>query len=58
MELSLIKSDEQYQQYLDWVNRKLDLKIAKESSEGRKLVVAGILIKDYEDQNFLIPFLR
>lgn len=56
MELSVIKSDEQYQHFLDWVDGQLDLGLAKESSEGRKLEVALLIIKEYEDQNFSIPF--
>ncbi|SFT90580.1 HTH-type transcriptional regulator / antitoxin HigA [Algoriphagus locisalis] len=55
MELSVIKSDEQYSQYLDWVEEQLDLKISKESPEGKKLEVALLIIKEYEDQNFQIP---
>lgn len=55
MELSVIKSDEQYQQYLDWVDSQLDLNISKESPEGKKLEVALLIIKDYEDQNYPIP---
>ncbi|TDQ16530.1 HTH-type transcriptional regulator/antitoxin HigA [Algoriphagus boseongensis] len=56
MELEVIKSEEQYERALDWVNAQLDKKIKPDSPEGRKLEIALVLIKAYEDQNFPIPY--
>lgn len=55
MELSLIKSEEQYQLYLDWIDEMFDKKVSPESPQGQKLEVALLLVKDYEDKNHPIP---
>lgn len=55
MELNVIKSDEQYELYLDWVNEMFDEGVEPNSVEGKKVEVALVLIKDYEDKNFPIP---
>lgn len=55
MELSVIKTDEQYQQYLDWVDEQFDKKIGPDTSEGKKLEVALLLIKQFEDEHYPIP---
>jgi len=56
MELSVIQTEEQYQQYLDWVDEQFDKKIVPDSTEGKKLEVALLLIKQYEDEHYAIPF--
>ena len=56
MELSLIKTEEQYEQYLEWVDLQFDNKVAPDSPEGKKLEVALMLIKQYEDEHHPIPF--
>jgi HTH-type transcriptional regulator / antitoxin HigA len=55
MELSIIKSEEQYEQFLDWVDEMFDRKVSPDSPEGKKLEVALLLIKQYEDVHFSIP---
>lgn len=55
MELSVIKTEAQYQQYLDWVDEQFDKKIVPNSPEGKKLEVALLLIKQYEDEHYAIP---
>ena len=55
MELKIIKSKKQYQEYLDWVDELFDKKIKPNTPEGEKLEVALLLIKQYEDINFPIP---
>jgi HTH-type transcriptional regulator / antitoxin HigA len=55
MELTVIKSDIQYEQYLNWIDEMFNKKISSESPEGKKVEVALLLIKDYEDRNFPIP---
>lgn len=56
MELSVIKTEEQYEQYLDWVDEQFDKKVATETPEGKKLEVALLLIKKFEDEHHSIPF--
>ncbi len=56
MELSVIKSETQYEEYLDWVDEQFDKKVAPETPDGKKLEVALLLIKQFEDENHSIPF--
>ncbi|MEO7768772.1 MAG: transcriptional regulator [Ferruginibacter sp.] len=56
MELKIIKTKKQYQEYLDWVDKMFDEKVKPGSIEGGKLQVALLLIKQYEDVNYPIPF--
>lgn len=56
MELSVIKNKKQYQAYLDWVDKQFDKKIAPESSVGQKVEVALLLIKQFEDIQYPIPY--
>jgi HTH-type transcriptional regulator / antitoxin HigA len=55
MELKIIKTKKQYQEYLDWVDKMFDQKIRPNTPEGEKLQVALLLIKQYEDANYPIP---
>ena len=55
MELKVIKSEEQYQKYLNWVDELFDKKLSPESKEGEMLQVALLLIKQYEDANYPVP---
>lgn len=55
MELKIIKTKKQYQEYLDWVDRIFDKKVKPNTPEGEKLQVALLLIKQYEDANYPIP---
>lgn len=55
MELNIIKSGEQYEKYLDWVDEMFDKNVSPDSPEGKKLEVALLLIKQYEDIHFNIP---
>lgn len=55
MELKIIKTERQYQQYLRWVDTMFDKKVKPNSPEGEKLQVALILIKQYEDMHYPIP---
>ena len=49
MELKIIKTKKQYQEYLDWVDKQFDRRIKPNSAEGEKVQVALLLIKQYED---------
>ena len=56
MKLSIIKSEKQYDKYLDWVDTQFDKNIDPNSAEGEKLKIALMLIKQYEDVHYKIPF--
>jgi HTH-type transcriptional regulator/antitoxin HigA len=55
MELKIIKTKKQYEQYLDWVDVQFDKKVKAGTPQGEKLQVALLLIKQYEDANYPIP---
>jgi HTH-type transcriptional regulator/antitoxin HigA len=55
MELKIIKTKKQYEQYLDWVDVQFNNKVKTNTPQGEKLHVALLLIKQYEDANYPIP---
>ena len=55
MELKIIKTKKQYEQFLDWVDVQFENKVKANTSKGEKLQVALLLIKQYEDTNYQIP---
>ena len=55
MDLKIIKSKKQYQEYLDWVDKQFDKKVKPDSPQGEKVQVALLLIKQYEDLHYSIP---
>lgn len=55
MELKVIKSEEQYQEYLNWVDEMFDKQLSPDTPQGEMLQVALLLIKQYEDANYPIP---
>ena len=55
MDLKIIKSKKQYQEYLDWVDKQFDKKVKSDSPQGEKVQVALLLIKQYEDLHYQIP---
>ena len=56
MKLKVIKTKKEYQAYLIWVDELFDKKVAFNSPEGEDLQVALLLIKQYEDAQFPIPY--
>ena len=56
MTLKVIKTNEDYEAYLNWVDEQLDIKPIPDSPAGEKLQVALLLIKQYEDAQFPIPY--
>ncbi len=56
MELSIIKNKTQHQAYLKWVDEMFDKKVSPKSALGKKVEVALLLIKQYEDVHFAIPY--
>jgi HTH-type transcriptional regulator/antitoxin HigA len=55
MELKIIKTQKQYEQYLDWTDEMFDKKVKFSTAEGEKLQVVLLLIKQFEDANYPIP---
>jgi HTH-type transcriptional regulator/antitoxin HigA len=55
MELKIIKTKKQYEEFLDWVDMLFDKKVKVDTPTGNKLQVALLLIKQYEDANYPIP---
>ncbi len=55
MELKVIKSEEQYQEYLNWVDELFDKQLSPDTREGEMLQVALLLIRQYEDANYPVP---
>ena len=55
MELKIIKTKKQYEQYLNWVDVQFDNKVKANTPQGEKLQVALLLIQQYEDANYPIP---
>jgi HTH-type transcriptional regulator/antitoxin HigA len=56
MKLKPIKSKKEYEAFLNWVDEMFDAKVKPASPEGETLSVALLLIKQYEDEHFPIPF--
>ncbi|HEX7366058.1 MAG TPA: helix-turn-helix domain-containing protein [Pelobium sp.] len=55
MNLHILKTEEEYQTLLNWVDEQFDLMVSPESKIGENLQVALLLIKQYEDIHFPIP---
>lgn len=55
MELRIIKTKKQYQEYLDWIDLQFDKKVRPNSVTGEKEQVALLLIKQYEDNHNAVP---
>lgn len=55
MELKIIKNEKQYQAYLNWIDNMFDSRVKPNSSDGEKLQVALLLVKQYEDTNYPVP---
>ena len=55
MELKIIKTKKQYQEYLDWVDKQFDNNFKPGSTQGEKIQVVLLLIKQYEDMHYPVP---
>ena len=55
MELKIIKTNKQYQAYLEWIDEKFESKVKANSTEGEKVQVALLLVKQYEDTHYPVP---
>jgi HTH-type transcriptional regulator / antitoxin HigA len=56
IEIKPIKTKKQYRQYLYWVEKMSDKKIKPGAKERDMLRVVLILIKNYEDEHYAVPF--
>ena len=52
MILKTIKTDEQYEEYLDWIDNQFDKKVSFDSPEGENLQIVLLLVKAYEDKYY------
>ncbi len=55
MNLHILKTDEQYQQLLEWIDIQFDLEVNPQSKTREDLQIALSLVKQYEDIHFPIP---
>jgi HTH-type transcriptional regulator/antitoxin HigA len=55
MELRIIKTKKQYEEYLDWIDGQFDKNVKPDSPQGEKVQVALLLIKQYEDVHYPVP---
>lgn len=55
MELRIIKTKKQYEEYLEWVDKQFDNQVKPGSPAGEKVQVALLLIKQYEDVYYPVP---
>ena len=56
IEIKPIKSERQYQQYLCWLDKMFDKKTKHGAKEREMMRVVLLLIKNYEDEHYAIPF--
>ncbi len=56
MEIKIIKTKKQYEETLSWIDEMFDKKIKPNTIEGEKLQIALLVVKQYEDANYAIPF--
>ncbi|KAA9353875.1 helix-turn-helix domain-containing protein [Larkinella humicola] len=55
MKLKPIKTEQEYDKMMTWVDEQFDRKLQPDSAEGEILQVALLLIKAYEDEHYPIP---
>lgn len=56
MELKIIKTKKQYLAFLNWVDDMFDKKVKPNTPEGEQVQVALLLIQQYEDVHYPIPY--
>ncbi|GAB3772831.1 helix-turn-helix domain-containing protein [Spirosoma horti] len=55
MKLKPIKTEQEYDELMNWVDEQFDLKTPPNSSQGETLQIALLLIRAYEDEHYSIP---
>lgn len=56
MKPKIIKTEKEYDTYLNWVDEMLDKKIKRDTPEGENLQIILLLIKQYEDEHYAVPY--
>ncbi len=56
MKLRPIKSNKDYESMLEWVDQMFNKKVKADSPGGEQVQIALLLIKQYEDVHFRIPY--
>jgi HTH-type transcriptional regulator/antitoxin HigA len=56
MNLQIIKNEKEYEDMMEWVDSQFDLNITPESKEGELLQIVLLLIKQYEDLHYVVPY--
>jgi HTH-type transcriptional regulator / antitoxin HigA len=54
MNMEKIKSDKEYEDLLEWLDKEFDKKINPDSPEGKTLQDVLLKIKEYEDEHYPI----
>ncbi|UFH53205.1 type II toxin-antitoxin system HigA family antitoxin [Spirosoma sp. KNUC1025] len=55
MKLKTIKTEQEYDDMMTWVDEQFDRKVRPDTPDGEVLQVALLLIKAYEDEHYAIP---
>lgn len=55
MTLKTIKTEQEYDDMLAWIDEQFDRKVKPDSPAGEALQVALLLTKSYEDEHYTIP---
>ncbi len=58
MNLQTIKTEEEYELMLAWINKQFDQPPTPESPEGEQLKLALSFVKAYEDIHYPIPSIQ
>jgi HTH-type transcriptional regulator / antitoxin HigA len=54
MTLKTIKTEQEYDELMDWIDQQFDKKVRPDSPAGEALQVALLLVKAYEDEHYPI----
>ena len=55
MKLKTIKTNQEYENYLEWADKQFEKKVKRKSPDGENLQVVLLLIKEFEDKHYPIP---
>ncbi|GAB2565427.1 helix-turn-helix domain-containing protein [Spirosoma areae] len=55
MKLKPIKTEQEYNEMMAWVDEQFDRKLPPDSPEGEVLQIALLLVKFYEDVHYAVP---
>jgi HTH-type transcriptional regulator/antitoxin HigA len=55
MTLRPLKTEQQYDELLQWLDEQFDRQVPPDSEAGEQVQIALLLIKAYEDEHYVIP---